>query len=44
MGVLLFPRLAHQTLITALALLMVLGRLELYAVLVLFLPAAWRKY
>jgi len=27
-----------------LALLMVLGRLELYAVLVLFVPAAWRKY
>ena len=27
-----------------LSLLMVLGRLELYAVLVLFVPAAWRKY
>jgi len=27
-----------------LALLMVLGRLELYAVLVLFVPAAWKKY
>lgn len=27
-----------------LALLMVLGRLELYAVLVLFVPSAWKKY
>jgi trk system potassium uptake protein TrkH len=27
-----------------LSLLMVLGRLELYAVLVLFVPAVWRKY
>ena len=27
-----------------LALLMVLGRLELYALLVLFVPGAWRKY
>lgn len=27
-----------------LSLLMVLGRLELYAVLVLFVPAAWKKY
>ena len=27
-----------------LALLMVLGRLELYAVLVLFVPAAWKRY
>jgi trk system potassium uptake protein TrkH len=27
-----------------LSLLMILGRLELYAVLVLFAPSAWRKY
>jgi trk system potassium uptake protein TrkH len=27
-----------------LSLLMVLGRLELYAVLVLFVPAVWKKY
>ena len=27
-----------------LSMLMVLGRLELYALLVLFVPGAWRKY
>ena len=27
-----------------LSLLMVLGRLELFAILVLFIPAAWRRY
>ena len=29
---------------TFLSLLMILGRLEFYAVLVLFMPSLWRKY